>query len=111
MKKIEDYLHLYFGCQCDFRIKLPEGFSVMPYYQDLDVRVLHNALSGLAHVKPILRPLSDMTEDETAGRIKSGTLARSYNHMCAEETKYLLSRHFDLFGLIDADLAIDKTKM
>jgi hypothetical protein len=75
---------------------------------------------------PILRPLSDITEDElmaigvkpkrewhepTLQESKKWIVDNQYLEIySAKEVAYLLSKHFDLFGLIDAGLAIDKTK-
>jgi len=77
---------------------------------------VYNDNYSLERIKPILRPLSDITEREIYeyGEIEQ---ACPINHsfliyQCrveAEQTKYLLSKHFDLFGLIDAGLAIDKS--
>lgn len=53
--------------------------------------------------KPILRRLEDMTDEERAAQVPtSDTIAGR-----AESIAYLLSKHFDLFGLIDAGLVID----
>lgn len=90
-------------------------------------------------VKLLLRPLSSMTEEEitelfllkgmtkpdkvTRTEIKdrflqieyihSGVYGSDYQHiitMYPDQFAYLLSKSFDLFGLIDAGLAIDSTK-
>jgi hypothetical protein len=34
-----------------------------------------------------------------------------FNKLNAEQHHYLLSKHFDLFGLIESNLALDKTKL
>lgn len=177
-KNIKYYLHLYLGCDVEedslaekgkrYKTKLtPSKFrSVLEY-------------NNYANVKPILRPLSDMTEEEaielqcitTPYRCNdwdkdpskydvtfhtdhklgkdhpnykqvfsitvvdlrrdfdymninlNGDIIR-YNHETDkdpvinervhnhhETTRYLLSKHFDLFGLIDTGLAIDKTTL
>lgn len=89
-------------------------------------------------IKLILRPLSDMTEEDglayakltrpeaTKAKIESGQVwsfhdpdgitfykwkAHKLHESCPEEFLWLLSKHFDLFGLIDAGLAIDKSKI
>ena len=64
-------------------------------------------------VKPILRPLSDMTEpEEMEGQNMVDQMGVGYNATHgAKTTRFLLSRHFDLFGWIPAGLAIDKTKI
>lgn len=62
-------------------------------------------------VKPILRRLEDMTEgdlEDMAEKERSAPVTKLptiEGH--AESVAYLLSKHFDLFGLIDAGLAID----
>ena len=75
-------------------------------------------------VKPILRPLSDITDVEAlawaeffgahSGALDEGPITffrRYYSDYCsAESVRYLLSKHFDLFGWIESGLAIDKTK-
>jgi hypothetical protein len=158
MKKIEDYLHLYFRCECMEAIVVPGQELNFEHRPVLDIRYLFNAYNNLSIVKPILRPLSDMTEeeliycighcyhnvyghspefirtevvdanDESAGIVceepgwRYGlTISVSgidfsangdYLHFpIFETTRYLLSKHFDLFGLIEAGLAIDKTKI
>lgn len=123
-KKIEDYLHLYYGCQAQF--------DKCDYYLVHNMSI-HNGevhkLSGwlIAHIlkcngyviaKPLLRPLSDMTEeeadehdaleeqfDESNTDNKAGAIVT----WAAESTRWCLSKGFDLFGLIESGLAI-KTK-
>lgn len=64
-------------------------------------------------IKIFLRPLSDMTDEEKETEIIANpwhtTHRQKQAYREAERTLYLLSKHFDLFGLIDAGLAIDKT--
>lgn len=63
-------------------------------------------------VKPILRRLEDMTEEEKreydrvylAAPLEVDT---DVFRIRAVTTNWLLSKHFDLFGLIDTGLAID----
>jgi hypothetical protein len=90
--------------------------------------------------KPLLRPLSDMTEEEAVALVLEAVGAKAefikwhtesgeiggfewqsdhyrkgqrhntwYESFEPEGTRYLLSRGFDLFGLIPAGLALDKT--
>jgi hypothetical protein len=91
--------------------------------------------------KPILRPLSDMTVDEAVQLIEIGTSVYNFisirkvdryevmydggyptskrtwlyhlrfSELKAEQFHFLLSKNFDLFELIEAGLAIDKTGM
>jgi len=112
-KKIEDYLHLYFGQGC----KITDRQTCI--IDTIKGPTITN--SGLIwKVEPILRPLSDMTEEEYATML---IIANQNNikilerdeivlrQTAPEIMRYLLSKSFDLFGLIDAGLAIDKTKI
>ncbi len=130
MKKIEDYLHLYVGADValavedfDYSEKL---VGIHPVTEG--VRYLTADRTGAIsyrkseNIKPLLRPLSDMTEEE---RYKC-----QYNAQCfflketgpldtdslsieqaAIVTNYLIKQGFDLFELIEAGLAMDKTKL
>ncbi len=106
MKKIQDYLHLYLGCEYIMRY-----VDWHPGVWSVPVKLTGKRLDDLindASVEKILlclRTLSDMTEDEK----KALKLTRTAE--TPEAFRGLLSRHFDLFGLIEAGLAIDKTKM
>lgn len=139
IKDIKDYLHYYLGCE----VECPHGKGMLISVSNYD----HITVTGDGdkyykpkEVKPILRPLSDMTEEE--GReyaqhygIKGHhpvtiTEENGYvkvsigykDHMASlfplsphgqkpESLHYLLSKHFDLFGLIESNLAIDKSKL
>jgi hypothetical protein len=135
MKKIEDYLHLYLGCECKYRTTAIEnaqwGWGIV------DVRTLHSVYTGLWEIQLILRPLSNMTDGEKifiiSNYIKPGWTGKQLledneddwamrvRHIEHGEKsvyvskkkfepwllKYLLSKGFDLFGLIEAGLAIE----
>lgn len=110
-KKIEDYLHLYIGCQCRFRFPSVAEFNTM-------IMTGMHVDRGLTDSEcvPILRPLSSMTEDEETEHSKmreSGWTSNTEQQMLrdAAGTKYLLSKSFDLFGLIESGLALDATKL
>lgn len=62
-KKIEDYLHLYLGCEFVLKIKGTEQFSGK---MEFNIHALFAALDSKNTINPILllRPLSDMTEEE-----------------------------------------------
>jgi len=147
-KKLKDYLHLYMGCEC--LLKMEEN------NKKLNIRVLRSLpfLFGELHaefggntgfpicdVKPILRPLSDMTEEEFEGlreitgypnhnatfegaegkhiRYRYGKKSTvngfktslNTDQMRPDMLVFLLSKHFDLLGLIESGLAADKTKI
>lgn len=63
------------------------------------------------HVKIILRPLSDMRDEEKFGKPGKSGEYPDKEIFSFEHTRYLLSKHFDLFGLIEAGIAIDKTTL
>jgi hypothetical protein len=98
----------------------PDGKTILPLYgiqRSLAIHVENGKLtySSLDACKPILRPLSDMTQKE---RKQIGpTWHKEYepeitdNEFNTEEIRLMLSKGFDLFGLIDAGLAIDKTTL
>lgn len=112
---IKDYLHLYLGCEVQVQSESEKGkIKILACVEPVSNKAWTE--SGNTHyidlIKPILRPLSDMTEEEK----READLVRGNGDGCdnyavpeAYEFKYLLSKHFDLFGLIEAGLAIDKT--
>lgn len=118
-KDIKDYLHLYLGSEflSDYPTNptSPQILTGHTFEQ-----IVHCTNDGLCwnpkYIKLLLRPLSDMTEEErttvidiNVQMLKQNSLTGSMKydgHSCA----YLLSKGFDLFGLIEAGLAIDKTK-
>lgn len=194
-KQLKDYLHLYLGCECiigDKKGKLTamqsKPFDQAVFRSDEDSRMGH--LVSVDKIKPILRPLSDMTDKEWLHifslargiviqddsiykiekhsnnevcirislaqfllscqehhnadvRVPKGVSFRlkyfytsnslevtevgineakneftpmtdEWDNFCFNQSEifiYLLSKHFDLFGLIEAGLAIDKTKV
>jgi hypothetical protein len=156
-KNLKDYLPFYIGCECqtplgimelssiDIHDQYPVWFRYMgrfgQYTPKLNYEVLSkHGLRGRAfyfnEVKPLLRPLSDMTEQEfkeifkpiqpgdvtdedfkeaMQHLIKNGIDAFDFDGVSAqivfEYTRLLLSKHFDIFELIPAGLAIDKTTL
>lgn len=140
MKKIEDYLHLYLGC------------TVWDSYNDRKGKLVKVSTVGVgvlgtsvvwefefSEIKLILRPLSDITNEEvkefanweagmTLVKFKSDELMLELQYLnigerettfyhyywrqiSARQFHYLLSKGFDLFNLIPEGLAIDKTKL
>jgi len=105
-------LMLYVGCAC----KTPAGYGVIDAVSRERIRVEIEFMGYVLppdDVTPILRPLQDMTEEESNEvqfRVDKGGIG-FYPTEHAEIVRYLLSRQFDLFGWIPAGLAIDKTKL
>lgn len=121
---IQDYLHLYLGCDCmigDITWK-PETnlHGLAPnvdvnYGKPIKTKVDAHVLSVFSHKTTlILRQLSSMTEDEKL-EIQNICGWLNYNSYLdiglttPQVTVYLLSKGFDLFGLIKSGLAIDST--
>jgi len=118
-KNIKDYLHLYLGCEL-FEVGGGIGkLYNMGTFAGSIVQVFTDCSSNepywtnVRNVKPILRPLSDMTDEEKnyfelwSFEIMKEDLNQVQRN--ALKIKWYLYNHFDLFGLIEAGLAIDKT--
>lgn len=115
MKEIKDYLHLYLGSA--IADSSDNNFIVC---HSLDASFLDYILSSKRSkdFKPILRPLSDATPEEVKEIEDSRVFVRATpvhqvgNMQWTPETfRLALSKHFDLFGLIESGLAIDKTTL
>lgn len=120
-KKLQDYLHLYLGCEMkhqSFQANVIlkgvtiTGFSVGFKDDDARFNTLHE------NCKLLLRPLSDMRaaellEVESMLPVDEAIEEEDVIKMLgqsAECTRWLLAKSFDLFGLIESGLALDKTK-
>jgi hypothetical protein len=120
-EKIEDYLHLYLGCEIMY---YDQGFNYPPKAGKLTV-IANKGKFGTtyeywenkgiifhtqqpAFLKPVFRTLSDMSEEEKNESHKFNVCDQ---FELAEWFRYLLSRHFDLFNLIPEGLAIDASKL
>lgn len=111
---IKDYLHFHYGCPCLYRYG-PTGEWKQGTIKEIALqRVRHGAPY---EVKPILRPLDSITSDECReqealqtnyGEVGCGCIGtlRMDN---GKSIAYLLSKHFDLFGLIESGMAIEAT--
>ncbi len=120
--KLEDVIHLYLGCQMweEYNNKAGKFVAIM---HSGEVVVLHNVTwtFQLKEVKPILRPLSDMTHEELQ---ECGNMIYDFsddpelnNHkwedfasmLYSEQFVWLLKRGFDLFELIPSGQAISES--
>lgn len=127
MKELKDYIHFYIGCKCQTISRTeseqgkPMGYRVGNLV-DVDILCLNVGISRadtgciwykFDEIKPILRPLSDMTEKErnfinmSKQELDQSIFEDPNASFYVTEFVYLLSRGFDIFGLIDAGLAID----
>lgn len=124
-KEIKDYLHLYLGC--DYQ----DQFGGLGNINEHTFLVMFDAAKRNVPFKLLLRPLSDMSEDEKLYIVEAITYShvrfsskdsilgsfdadrynkKHNNELYPDEFLYLLKQGFDLFGLIESGLAIDKTK-
>ena len=117
-KNSNDYVHFYLGCKAYWQCEGVKSTYAAP--------INYTMLDSADWIKPILRPLSTMTDEEkvevceianlmTAEHFIDAVLdGRPYNlrwNTCSELFRYLLSRGFDLFGLINEGLAFDATEL
>lgn len=76
--------------------------------REMGLGSLHDFMFGNAEIKPYLRPMSSMTEEET------DAYWDSINLKCPKFEHYtvfwLLENHFDFMGLISKGLAIEVTE-
>jgi hypothetical protein len=100
-QNFNDHIHIYMGCRCVKYIDGKEDESESVFMHQDHIKVLQGSLK----VKPILRRLSDMTEEES----EEIGLNPTYPHVNFNpfEFIYLVDNGFDLFGLIDLGLAIE----
>lgn len=115
MKQLKDYLHFYLGCECLLEDKVRvtlNGFE-NNHPVVLNKKDWQSArVNQMDLIKPILRPFpSDMTEDDEEETGLNKFYEYGHHTLAPLEFVYLLSQGFDLFGLIKAGLAIDKTKL
>jgi hypothetical protein len=127
MKQIEfkDVAHLYLGCKVVYndREYYLEGFHKYGLdYSGRWIYIMNDAddatTVGIKDIKPLLRPLSSMTDKELRQIEKLLPSDDSIDDDDAVEmlkstgvlAKKLLEMNFDLFGLIENNQAIDATK-
>ncbi len=133
IKEIKNYLHLYLGCECydhfnDVTINLtPLAYAGWDKREDEQIKLILRSLSDMTELEAIeLAKLSEMDEHFNEVRWERNTYndiivswqganedrevfnATGERFYCAEQFTWLLSKHFDLFGLIEAGLAIDE---
>src|SRR6478609_9081431 len=105
-KNIKDYLHLYLGSEYIIEYSYVKKrktqinkISYGSYYT-----IIKRCDAGFSTVKLILRPLSDMTDEERnelkLNVVQGSLLENPYEIMWTpEQVRVLLSKHFDLFNL------------
>jgi hypothetical protein len=134
MKTKKDVLHLYLGCDVMVSDQMGEDVTGKLVCIDLEgmcqisVSPTQIELSVIDHVKPILRPLSELNENSgllsdfkkmMSGNkglnllpdIRAGSLINYFVN--SEDPKiilWFLKNHFDIWGLIESEQALKKLK-
>jgi hypothetical protein len=97
-------------------------YTIGEGYDNDDIKISIDYTDG-EHIwmyKPILRPLSDLTEEIEEGKpmffpshqlIKHIEQQQDIFNCSYSEIDYLIRNHFDVFGLIEKGLAIDINKI
>ena len=109
---IQDYLHLYLGCDTNNgKLVGINGSTCIILSQNGELK--HENLNDENHsIKPILRKFSDLGIHESTELNKRGVSIgqRKGYSFTPEAILYLLDLHIDLFNLIGEGLAIDLNK-
>lgn len=120
--KPQDYIYLYLGCDVSNGIEVGKlvGVTESEYERGKTISLIDFGADSFIEwyaeeTKPILRKLSEMTEEESAAMRKlfseMADNDKAQGEIWADQTRHMLKQGFDLFGLIPAGLAIDKTSL
>lgn len=119
-KELKDYLHFYLGCNVSVRgqieklIAVARNGDIETFFRG-HLRNYYNINDDFG-VKPILRSLSNMTEEEKAfiNQFEADYSRLTMNDSLkvdAEIISFLLSKKIDLFGLIESGLAVTDVEL
>jgi hypothetical protein len=139
MKDIKDYTHLYIGCEVMIESNGEEGFKAIlkgvcasESEPGKTIVIIDNSYDEgyafhefyIEEAKLILRPLTDCSIEEAAildsfkdtdqpGKVIPNNCKKvlGIRTNTAEAIRFLVSKGFDVFDLIDAGVALDKTKV
>ena len=107
--KIENYLHLYLGCDTNYgRLVGINGSTCFLLSQNGEINQ-EDLNNGNQSIKPILRKFSDLSIIESTELNNRGISIgqRKGYSFTPDAVVYLLNLHIDLFNLIAHGLAID----
>lgn len=109
MELVQDYLHFYVGQQANF---IDEDGNDHVY--TIDYEVLHKFAPSATHL--FLRSLESMTDEEQEEQQKEMDfidigMGQTTITNSPHSILFLLSKGFDIFGLIDKGIAMDKSKV
>lgn len=108
-KDIKNYLHLYVGCQFVLMVKGLNQHSQPMYFGVDALKATHSTGEDKITPIPMLRRLESITYDEDQVEFPKHNRGEFIDqHWYPEGFVWLLSKGFDLFGLIDAGLAVEK---
>lgn len=125
--ELKDIMHFYIGCEVEIEIYgklrncLLDGINKDYYFLIIPGdKAATSYFKGKYSIKPILRPLSDMTDKEAADIFNMDdwlfiNQKKGITHLDfalpPQTFIYLLKQGFDLFGLIESGQAIDATTL
>jgi hypothetical protein len=110
--QLKDVIHLYKGCT--MRCIKGEQSLLREYsiHQGQEFTLSAHRMFVVSmmpdYFKPILRPLGSMTEEERTEFHSLNTIHDNKEKCEANNTVWLFSRSFDLFGLIESNQAMTK---
>ena len=107
--KIDDYLHLYLGCDTNNGKLIGINGSICSILSQNGEIKLADLNDQSQSIKPILRKFSDMNNNESTELNKRGISIgqRKGFSFTPEAVLYLLTLRIDIFNLIGEGLAID----
>ena len=103
------------GVKVQYNNKIYSIDYVSAEYEEVKLDILDNYTVGISDIKPYLRPMSSMTEEETKEYHKILITSQDCSFENSESATtmvndWLLSKHFDVRGLILKGLAIEVTE-
>ena len=122
--ELKDVLHLYLGCECLYEWNKEPKVELKGKVTASIIDSFYSDNGVIQWVKPILRPLSDMTKLEAQSAyvvihkcMPKDTLSDTLEYIqgslgdeCSPKVwLWAVKNGFDLFGLIESEQAIDKT--
>ena len=103
------------GVKVQYNNKVYAIDYVSTEYEEVKLNILDNYTVGISDIKPYLRPMSSMTEEEGIEYLtidnRAYTCPLDYAHIPASDRiDWLNAHHFDYQGLIPKGLAIEVNK-
>ena len=96
---------LSYGIKVQYNNEIYNIDYISALYEEVKLDILDNYTIGISDIKPYLRPISSMTEEE---RQEYGLVL--CDELSINQYDWLNSHHFDYRGLIPKGLAIEVTE-